>query len=243
MFRSLLLRPIQYSTPVLAIALGCPAVTYGFPPYRSTDAETADPWTIEARLGLVQLAREANETDYLSPLMRLNFGLPHNVELVSELEYEPADARLSDAAVGAKWVPFMRSTSLGIESLLLLPVSRQGGTGTEVSLLVTYRNGPLRLHLNGGSFYDARPDPVEKGWKASALVEARSGCVRPGFEIFSKKSVDEPAQVQVSPGIILDVGGIDVRTGVRVGVTGEAPDLVASLWVTGKIPLRDPRGG
>jgi hypothetical protein len=39
---------------------------------------------------------------YSSPLLRLNFGLPRGMELISELEVRPGRAGLTDAALGAK---------------------------------------------------------------------------------------------------------------------------------------------
>lgn len=84
-------------------------LTYGFPPYRSTDAETADPWTLEGRLGLFRIERERRENTYASPLLRFNLGLPGNREFVSEFEYRPDEGKAADAAVGFKWIPLARS--------------------------------------------------------------------------------------------------------------------------------------
>ena len=67
---------------LLAGLSGSPAAA--FPPYRSTDADTADPWVFEARLGLLRLRRDGGDNVYSSPLLRLNLGLPHGLELVSE---------------------------------------------------------------------------------------------------------------------------------------------------------------
>lgn len=69
----------------LAVAV-CSAPAAASPPYRSTDAGTADPWVFEARLGLLRLRRDRGDTLYSSPLLRLNFGLPRGVELISELD-------------------------------------------------------------------------------------------------------------------------------------------------------------
>ena len=76
--------------PTLLIALLAltAAAAEAFPPYRSTDAETADPWTIEGRLGALRFRRDEGENTYVTPLLRLNLGLPHRLELVSELEHE-----------------------------------------------------------------------------------------------------------------------------------------------------------
>jgi hypothetical protein len=218
----------------------CPATVLAFPPYHSTDAETADPWTLEARLGLIRVEREAGKNEWASPLLRVNVGLPHRLEVVSEIEYLPAAGRLGDAAVGVKWVPFLESLSFGIETLALLPVSSAGGAGVEISLLATHRVGELVLtHLNLSGFHDARPSPAESGWKAGLLGELRLGRFRPGVEIFARQVRGEPAQVLAGPGVILKLGPIDLRSGIHFGLTPRASDVAASLWVASALPLAD----
>ncbi len=44
----------------------------------------------------------------------------------------------------------------------------------ESQLLATFGKDPLRLHLNAGGFYDARPANAEHGWRASALAPDRA---------------------------------------------------------------------
>ena len=214
-------------------------LAYGFPPYRSTDAETADPWTLEGRLGLLRIERKAQQHAYASPLLRVNCGLPGNLELVSEFEYRPDEGRVADAAVGLKWIPLMRSLSIGTETLVLLPVSQKNtGAGVESSLLATLRVDALRVHVNAGGFYDARPEVSESGWKSGGIVEVRLGRLRPGVEVFAKQVRTHAVQVLAGPGIIFDVGPFDLRAGLEVGLTGEAADLTPSVWVTSKLPLR-----
>lgn len=210
-----------------------------FPPYRSTDAETADPWTLEGRLGLLRFTRDGGENSYTTPLLRVNLGFPHRLELTTELEYEPADERLGDAAAGLKWVPYFEKLSLGIETLVLLPVTSEGGAGVESQILATQRWDSFRLHGNFGGFYDVRPDPVEKGWRGSLLGELELGRFRPGLELFGKQVLSEAVAVQAGPGIIVKLGPIDVRTAAHVGLTSAAPDFRASLWVASKLPLVD----
>lgn len=209
-----------------------------FPPYRSTDAETADPWTLEGRLGLVQIERAAQQTNTSSPLIRLNFGLPGNVELLSEFEYRADESRVGDAAIGFKWVPLFRSVSVGLETLALLPLPQEGGAGIESTFLTTIRYGVLRVHVNAGAFYDSRPAQPERGWKSGVIGEARLGRLRPGVELFAKRVRSEPVEMSAGPGVIADVGPFDVRTGLDVGLTRTAPDLRVSLWVTSKFRLR-----
>ncbi len=211
---------------------------WGFPPYRSTDADTAAPGKLEVRLGLLGIERDDNDNAYSSPLLRVNLGLPKNLELISEFEYRADESRFGDGAAGFKWVPLRGSWSVGVETLALLPVSsEQNGTGVESQLLATFRRKDFQLHLNAGGFYDARPSDNEHGWRASALCELRKGRLRPGIELFAKDVHSERIQVQAGAGIIVDVGPVDVRTGIHAGLTSRAPDLTASLWVTWKWSL------
>jgi len=210
-----------------------------FPPYRSTDADVADPWTLEARVGLVRLTREQGENSFTTPLLRLNLGIPAGLEAVSEFEYSATERQIEDAAVGLKWVPLRARFSFGTEVLALLPISSEGGAGTQALLLATYREAPIRLHLNGGGFYDTRPVEEELGWRASLLGELEFGCVRPGLELFTARVNDEPVQVAVGAGAIVDLNVVDVRAGVHLGITEAAPDWRASLWVARAFPLTE----
>lgn len=227
---------------LLAILSAVPAAA--FPPYRSTDAGTADPWVFEARLGVLRLRRDGGDNVYSSPLFRLNLGLPRAIELIGELEFRPGNGGLTDAALGAKWVPVRGAWSLGTETLLLLPVPSAGGVGVESQLVVTYRDRVerLRLHLNGGGFYDGRADTAEKGWRASALAEVKSGRYRPGLEVFARKIGSAPVEVLAGPGIIVDVGRFDVRFGLHVGLTATAPDVVLDAWASRAFALRRSTG-
>ncbi len=223
---------------LLAVLSTAPAGA--FPPYRSTDAGTADPWVFEARLGVLRLRRDGGESVYSSPLLRLNLGLPHAVELIAELEVRPGNGGLTDAALGAKWAPVRGRWSLGAETLLLLPVPNAGGIGVESQLVVTYRDpaGRLRLHLNGGGFYDGRVAAAEKGWRASALAEIQRGRCRPGLEVFARKIGAAPVEVLAGPGVIVDVGRLDVRLGLHLGLTAAAPDVVLNAWTSTAFALR-----
>ena len=209
-----------------------------FPPYRSTDADTADPFVLELRAGLVKVEHDRDETEVLTPLLRANFGLPNKFELISELEYLPNDGELGDGAVGIKWVPVFGSTlSFGIETLALLPVrSGDAGIGVESQLLGTYWNEHVRVHVNMGGFHDARVTPAEDGWRASLLAEFPRDGYRPGLELFAKQVENEPVDVRAGVGIIYDVGEFDIRMGLHGGLTNEAPDISFNLWITTKLP-------
>ncbi len=225
-------------TTFLVMLAMWPVSVKAFPPYRSTDAETADLWTLEARLGLVRVLRHRDTNEYASPLLRMNLGLPRNIELVSEFEYRADEGQVGDAAMGFKWVPFVSALSLGVETLALLPVSREGGAGVESNLLATWRHRALRVHVNAGGLYDDRPTDAESGWKSGTIVEVRLDRFRPGIEVFAKQEIGEPARVQLGPGVIIDFGAFDLRAGLHVGLTDAAADLTPTLWVTTKLPLR-----
>lgn len=238
-------RPTTHGGPHALIAVALLAVlsavpAAAFPPYRSTDAGTADPGELEVRLGALRLRRDRGDGVYSSPLLRLNFGLPRSLELITELEVRPGNGGLAHAALGAKWVPVRGSWRLGMETLMLLPVPNAGGVGVESQLAVTYQDaaGRRRLHLNGGGFYDGRVDVAQKGWRASALAEIQSGRFRPGLEVFARKVGAAPAEVLAGPGVIVNVGRLDVRLGVQVGLSAAAPDVVLNAWTATSFVLR-----
>ena len=47
----------------------------------------------------------------------------------------------------------------------------------------------------------------------------------------------ESVRVEAGPGIIIQVGPIDLRTALHVGLTREAPDLIGSFWLSWKWPI------
>jgi hypothetical protein len=223
---------------VAGLGPGLPRVAHAFPPYRSTDAETADPWTLEGRLGLLRLRRDGSENVFITPLWRVNLGLPFRLELITEGEWNATAGRLGDAAVGMKWVPFFSTLSVGVEALALLPISSAGGTGTEVQVIATHRWEAVHLHLNGGGFYDARSAEVEKGWRGSLLAEAPLGRWRPGLELFAKQVNGGAVEPLGGAGVIVKLGPVDLRTGVHVGLAAASPDVTANFWIASKLPLR-----
>jgi hypothetical protein len=205
-----------------------------FPPYRSTDAETAEPGTLEVRVGLVRVEREDHDDTYTSPLLRVNLGLVDDLELVSEFEYGPEEDRVEDGAVGLKAVSPAGPLHVGIETLALLPVSSdQSGVGVESQLVGTLRRAPLRLHVNAGGFYDPRAADIERGWRASLLGEVEKGRARPGVELFARQVHGESIRVQAGVGAIVDIGPFDVRGALHLGLTSATPDVAVSVWVSG----------
>ncbi|RIL01670.1 MAG: hypothetical protein DCC71_17265 [Proteobacteria bacterium] len=214
---------------IVAFAAAAPA----FPPYRSTDAEVIPAGLVELRLGFVRLEREDGDSESSSPLLRVNLGIGHDLELVSELEHRPETGRLGDAAVGIKWASAPERVSVGVETLALLPVtSDHSGAGVESQLLATVRRDPFRLHANAGGFYDARPSESERGWRASLLGEWERGRARVGAELFARQVGGESVRVQAGPGVIVSVGAFDVRASFHAGLTADAPDLTATLWIS-----------
>lgn len=223
---------------VLASVLLSGVSASAFPPYRSTDAETADPWSLETRLGLLRIEHDRGEEEFTSPLLRVNLGLPHNLEIVSEFEYRADEAHVADAALGTKWVPFVSSVSFGTELLCLLPVEdNTDGAGFEGQLLATHKRERIWLHVNAGGFHDARPAEVENGWRSSILAEFPLGWARPGFELFAKGVNSDPAELSAGPGVIAKLDPVDFRIGIHAGLTDAAPDFRMSFWVTTKFQL------
>lgn len=225
---------------VVGAALGFAPDLRAFPPYRSTDAGTADPWVLEPRLGLIRATRDDGDISTSAPLGRLNLGLPHHFEIVTEAEYSHDDERLGDAAMGGKWIPFPGELGAGTEVLVLLPVSDAGGVGLEAQALLSYRPPPLRLHLNGGGFADGRTEPSERGWRGSLLAEVDLGSARPGVELFGKQVSGDAVRLLAGLGTIADLGAVDLRLGVHAGLTEASPELVGSIWVSTEIRLADP---
>jgi len=225
---------------ILATQLVQALSAFAFPPYRSTDADTAAPYTLELRVGLGKVEQERGETEVLTPLLRTNFGLPNKLELISEFEYVPKEGALGDGAAGVKWVPFYGSTvSFGIETLALLPVkSGDDGVGVESQLLATFWSNRVRVHVNAGGSHDARVSPAEDAWRASVLAELPREGYRPGVELFAKEAENEPGDVRAGVGLIYDVGSFDIRAGLHAGLTDAAPDMSFSLWITTKLPFR-----
>ena len=216
-------------------------ISGAFPPYKTTDANTANPYNLELRLGLVQAEREGGATEYASPLLRANFGFPNKVELISEFEYLPEKHEFGDGAFGFKWTPVQGSISFGIEALALLPV-RPGdnGVGVELQLLATWgrANNGLQVHVNAGGFHDPRGSKMENGWRASVLTELTYSSFRPGIELFAKQKNGEDTDTRLGVGLIKNFGKFEVRSAIHVGLTDHAPDVVFNIWFSMKIPFR-----
>lgn len=220
-----------------ASALASPAVA--FPPYQSTDADTARLNSVELRVGLGQLALDHGRTEVLSPLLNLNFGLPRGFELNSELAYSPGWRALDDGAIGLKWAARVDDTlSLGVETLALLPVNRSmRGAGVSTQLLATVNREAYTLHLNGGGFHDRRGGAARSGWRASALAEFPRDDHRIGVELSGKDSNRGRTDVRAGAGLIYHLGRFDLRSGVHLGLTPAAPDIGINLWLTTSFPL------
>ncbi|HJS61468.1 MAG TPA: hypothetical protein VJ800_06925 [Pseudolabrys sp.] len=234
--------PLNVGKAMSALALGSGLLanappSFAFPPYRSTDADTADPDTLELRVGVI--AAFDGKTQFTAPALRVNYGLPGKIELTSELEYAPQDGAFGDGATGFKWVPVFGDTlSFGIETLALLPI-RPGdsGAGWESQLLASYRKESLRLHMNVGAFQDTRAIAAENGWRASMLVEFPRPGWRPGLELFAKQVDGKPVAISAGIGGIFHLGIYEIRTGLHVGLSKQAPDLRLNLWISSAFPF------
>lgn len=210
-----------------------------FPPYRTTDADTADPQTLELRIG-TQVARSNGETELLAPRLRANIGLPNKIELVSEFDFLPRGGKFDDAATGVKWVPvFSSNIGIGVEALALLPVRPMDhGAGTETQLIATFKSEGALLHVNAGGLYDPRGPITESGWRASGLVELPIKKYQVGVEVFAKKTNLQSADVRVGAGVIYNAGLFDIRLGVHAGLTPGAPDVTVNFWISHVFSLR-----
>lgn len=214
-----------------------PRIALAFPPYRSTDADTADPWIIECRLGVVEWVRESDADEFSTPLVRTNLGLPQHLEFLTEFEYDPEKERLSDAAIGMKWIPWQRQINLGTECLVLIPTHVEGRYGIELTGLATWHKEPFLVHLNAGGFQDHRPTSLEEGWKTGLIGEWQLKGWRPGLEVIAKGVHGEPVQLEMGLGVIIEIGWADIRIGLHKGLTDAAADFSTNLWVTWKLPL------
>jgi hypothetical protein len=210
-----------------------PAVA--FPPYRTTDADTAGAQTLELRLGLVKLQRRDSASERSAPLSRLNFGVGRHYEVISELEYAIDDHRFAEGALGFKWANLTAGRGVGVETLILLPVhSELGGAGIESQYLRTWQHERWQLHVNAGGFYDPRSTTTERGWRASMLVEFPRDRLRPGIELFVKDARSDPARVQAGVGVIAPLERFEIRAGLHVGLNDAAPDVEATVWFSWK---------
>ena len=219
-----------------AAVLAMPASA--FPPYRTTDAETAGARTLEVRIAALKVQRRDSESTRSLPLSRVNFGVGDHFEVISELEYAIDDHQFSEGAFGFKWANLVEGRGIGVETLVLVPVnSEQSGSGVESQFLRTWQRETWRLHVNAGGFYDPRSGETERGWRGSVLAEFPRERVRPGVELFVKDAHGADARVQGGFGAIVSLERFEVRTGLHVGLTDEAPDLEASVWFSWKWTL------
>jgi hypothetical protein len=206
-----------------------------FPPYRTTDAETAGDDTLEARIGLLRLQVRDSHSTRKTPLSRVNYGIGPRFEVISELEYAIDEDQLDEGALGFKWAKLENSRGIGVETLILLPVqSEQSGAGVESQIIRTWQQERSRVHVNAGMFYDPRGTVTERGWRASALAEFPRDRLRPGVELFVRDSDTSDTRVQAGVGLIASLERVEIRTGLHVGLNDAAPDLEASVWLSWK---------
>lgn len=221
-----------------ALIIGCASTVLAaapapaFPPYRSTDADTAGAGTVQLRLGLLRIQRRNSESQRNTPLTRTNLGVGDHYELVSEFEYSPEEHHLEEGALGFKWARPADRFGIGVETLVLLPVqSEQAGAGLESQFIATLARESWQVHFNAGRFYDPRGSETERGWRASILAEFPRGRLRPGAELFAKSTRSGERRVQAGVGVIAQLERMQVRSGLHFGLSDEAPDIEVSLWL------------
>ena len=206
-----------------------------FPPYRTTDAETAGDDTLEVRIGLLRMQVRDSESTRRTPLSRVNYGIGPRFEVISELEYAIDDHELDEGALGFKWAKLEDRRGIGVETLILLPVrSELDGAGIESQIIRTWQQERARVHVNAGAFYDPRGIVTERGWRASALAEFPRGRMRPGVELFVRDSDISDTRMQAGVGLIATLPRVEIRTGLHVGLNDAAPDLEGSIWLSWK---------
>lgn len=236
MSASRLHRPVQSRVLVyssLAVLLLGASLAQAAPPYKTTDANTADPFVLEARLGFVQASRDRDNNEVLSPLLRTNFGLPGKVEIVSEFEYSQTDNSVENAALGMKWIPVFGQFSFGIETLTFLPLRPDDkGYGVESQLLFTWRNEGYQVHFNVGGFHDPRGTETVDGWRSGLLVEKRRGDSRDGVELFARQKRNQKTDLRLGYGLIRTFDNIQIRSGIHVGLSKRAPDVGFNFWLS-----------
>ena len=218
----------------------CPIHALAAPPFKTTDASTAEPFVLEARFGLLQAARDGDSNEVSLPMLRANLGLPGRVEVVSEFGYSQSGKAIEDGALGVKYIPLSGNFSFGIETLSLLPV-RPGdnGIGVESQLLFTWRIAGLHVHFNGGGFHDPRGPATVDGWRSGLLVEKRRGSARDGIELFARQKRHQKTDLRLGYGLIRQLGHIQIRSGIHVGLSQQAPDVIINFWLSREFPLRN----
>ena len=217
---------------------------YAFPPYRTTDAETAGDDTLEARIGLLRLQVRDSRSTRRTPLTRVNYGIGPRFEVISELEYAIDEHELDEGALGFKWAKLENGRGFGVETLVLLPVrSELHGAGVESQVIRTWQRESSRVHVNAGAFYDPRAAATEHGWRASALAEFPRDRLRPGVELFVRDSDLSETRIQAGVGLIASFERVEIRTGLHVGLNDAAPDIEGSVWLSWKwrVPKPDLR--
>jgi len=225
-------RLIQSSCAALVL-VATPAAA--FPPYRTTDADTAGAGMLELRLGLLKIQKRGSTSERRTPLTRTNIGIGAHYEIISEFEYSPDEHRLEEGTLGFKWARLNNGFGVGVETLALLPVnSTLSGAGIESQFLATFQQERWQVHINAGGFYDPRAEQTEKGWRASVLAEFPRERFRPGVELFAKDARSEAARVQTGIGVIMEFERFEVRTGIHFGLSDAAPDVEASVWFAWK---------
>jgi len=220
---------------LMATAILGASSALAFPPYKTTDAETAGANAVEFRLGLLEIEKTGSDSERQTPLANLNFGVGPHFEISSELEYTPDDDQLGDAAVGFKWAAPRGGLSLGVETLTLLPVqSAQAGAGIESQFLVSIMRERWQIHGNAGFFNDPRGEEVERGWRGSVLAEFPQDRLRPGVELFVRDGNAAATEMQIGVGLIASLRRVEIRTGLHVGLNDATPDVEANVWLSWK---------
>jgi len=153
-----------------------------------------------------------------------------------------ACALLTLVPVPASPFPPYRSTDAGTAGSGMVEL-RFGLLGIQRRSSSSERSTPLtRTNFGIGKHYEViteleysadehnLAEGAKRGWRASLLAEFPLERVRPGVELFVKDTRFEDARVQAGVGVIKQFRHFQLRSGVHLGLSDNAPDVEANLW-------------
>ena len=221
---------------MLALALlGYSALSAGYRPFDSTDADVAHAGEVEIELGPIHWLREGSSRFVHVPAVIANFGFSKDRELVIEgrhevaLDREPGQpsSSLVDNAVSIKQVlrrgvlQDESGPSVATEYGVLLPdVNGERGTGFSIAGIVSQRWTAATIHLNAAI---ARTREHEPGAFLGTILEGPiTWPVRPVAEVFTQRASNTARLDSILVGAIWRVrDGLSFDAGLRSAKLGD----------------------